>query len=416
MTNIHFPRYDLQLEDKQARLQRIKAQVGVSGTATLVTLAGNSKSTNNVADGVALSASTTAVGTWEMAQGDGVTTSTLSDQSGTLYFDFSNDEGSSHTTFPTNGFAVAANIHEYHRAAVNGRFYRYRFVAGATAVTNLRHHTYYGPHTHPSAPVNQTLGSDADAMVVRPYSTQVDLALGRLGGVTAKDKFGYIDGLSSGITLGTESSWVDVWAFGGQRTAPTGSFTAFMASDSSADVSSEVTLTYLDVSGVEQTTAVITQGTTSFTAIPTATEVYRGFVSNNVELSGNVAVATANNFTAGVPSNQEEVLIYIAPIDNQTQLAAFRVPSDKQCILTEFNVTFTRASGAAASAIVALEARNSGGVFRTLRRVEVGAGAPLSRDMNIVLSPSTDVRARIRDVSDTNCSMSVVFEYLLVDV
>ena len=103
MSNVHIPRFDLQLQDKQARLQRVKAASGVSGTATLVTLAGNIKSTSNVAEGVALSASTTAVGTWEMAQGDGVTTSTLSDQGGTLYFDFSNDEGSSHTTFPTYG-------------------------------------------------------------------------------------------------------------------------------------------------------------------------------------------------------------------------------------------------------------------------------------------------------------------------
>ena len=89
MSNVHIPRFDLQLQDKQARLQRVKAASGVSGTATLVTLAGNIKSTSNVAEGVALSASTTAVGTWEMAQGDGVTTSTLSDQGAPLSRDLS---------------------------------------------------------------------------------------------------------------------------------------------------------------------------------------------------------------------------------------------------------------------------------------------------------------------------------------
>lgn len=50
------------------------------------------------------------------------------DTSGTIYFDFSNDNVNWDSTFPTLGFNVAAGIHEFHTAVKLARFFRVRFV------------------------------------------------------------------------------------------------------------------------------------------------------------------------------------------------------------------------------------------------------------------------------------------------
>jgi hypothetical protein len=86
---------------------------------------------------------------------------------GTEYFDFSND-GTLWDTFPVSGFAVAANVHEFHNAVKGKRYFRVRFENGSSSITtSFRIHTYYGVFRLGVLPLNQSIGSDADAMVVR---------------------------------------------------------------------------------------------------------------------------------------------------------------------------------------------------------------------------------------------------------
>ena len=77
-----------------------------------------------------LATSATYTGDWARCP-DGMTVSMKTDQPGTLYFDFSNDAVNSGSTFPVQGFRVAAGIHEYHNAKVNGRYCRVRLVNDA---------------------------------------------------------------------------------------------------------------------------------------------------------------------------------------------------------------------------------------------------------------------------------------------
>ena len=144
---------------------------------------------NNVEDDTLLTSAETYTGTWEIASDDGVTVSCFSDTSGTLYFDFSVN-GTDTRTFPTNGFSVAANIHEYHTAKVNGRFFRTRFVNGAGTQTTFQLFCFFGPHTHPNAPLNQSLGLDADSTLVRPTFPWMDISRGLTSGITSIHKFG----------------------------------------------------------------------------------------------------------------------------------------------------------------------------------------------------------------------------------
>jgi hypothetical protein len=88
------------------------------------------------------------------------------DETGTLYFDFSQD-GTNWSTFPVGGFTIASGINEVHTAWKGGRYIRPRFV-GVGGRTYFRLKTFYSNLPLPlSAPLNSTINSDQDASVVR---------------------------------------------------------------------------------------------------------------------------------------------------------------------------------------------------------------------------------------------------------
>jgi hypothetical protein len=92
------------------------------------------------------------------------------DEAGTLYFDFSQD-GTNWSTFPVAGFTVVSNINEVHTAWKGGRYFRVRFV-GVGGRTYFRLKTFFTNAALPlSAPLNQSIGSDQDAQVVRAVLT-----------------------------------------------------------------------------------------------------------------------------------------------------------------------------------------------------------------------------------------------------
>jgi len=145
-----------------------------------------------------LASGETYVGAWDTCP-DGMTVSMLTDQPGTLYFDFSNDAVNSDSTFPVQGFSVAANIHEYHNAKANGRYVRVRFVNDDDGdQTFFRLYTYFGPYANGNAALNQSVGLDSDATLSRPTDFQDEVRRGLRLGVEGWNKFGYRDSLTDG--------------------------------------------------------------------------------------------------------------------------------------------------------------------------------------------------------------------------
>jgi len=129
-------------------------------------------STNNSTTPIA--AGGTFTGTGERVNYQGVTVSCKTDQAGILYFDFSNDN-TNWDTFPTNGFDLSSGIHEYQRARKDYRFFRVRVTnTSASNQTYLRLYTYYGDADLPSAPLNQSIGSDSSAIITRSIMVGAD--------------------------------------------------------------------------------------------------------------------------------------------------------------------------------------------------------------------------------------------------
>lgn len=89
------------------------------------------------------------------------------DTSATLFFDFSND-GENWDSFPSAGFTVSANIHEFHTAVKGPRLFRVRLLnTSEVGQTYLRLYTYYGTYRQPNLPINQSISSDADAALTK---------------------------------------------------------------------------------------------------------------------------------------------------------------------------------------------------------------------------------------------------------
>lgn len=124
-------------------------------------------STNNSTT-TPLASGATFTGTGEQNDYANVGVMVKTDNTGTLYFDFSNDGSNWDSTFPVNGFDVVADVSEFHTAVKLGRYFRVRLVNDTGAQSYLRLTTYYGQNFLPSAaPLNQSINDDSDAIISR---------------------------------------------------------------------------------------------------------------------------------------------------------------------------------------------------------------------------------------------------------
>ena len=96
------------------------------------------------------------------------------DESGTLTFEFSQN-GTDWSSYPTQEFTVAAGINEVHGAWKGTRYIRPKFTGADGSRTFFRIRTMYSYDPIVlSAPLNQPIGSDADANIVRAVNIGQD--------------------------------------------------------------------------------------------------------------------------------------------------------------------------------------------------------------------------------------------------
>lgn len=125
----------------------------------------------------ALGSGETYTGDWEKNNFPDVGVSCQTDNSGTLYFDFSPD-GVNVNTFPVNGFVVLTGIHKFHSAVKLARYFRVRLINDTGDQSYLRLYTYYGKFRQGSLPLNQSILTDTDSIVVR------SVVVGQIEGTT----------------------------------------------------------------------------------------------------------------------------------------------------------------------------------------------------------------------------------------
>lgn len=115
------------------------------------------------------------------------------DEAGTLFFDFSQD-GVNFSSYPVAGVSIASGINEVHTAWKGGRYFRVRFV-GTGGRSFFRLKTFFSHHSLPlSAPLNQSIGDDQDATVVRSV------------GIGENPSGSYVNEKTDGISFTTQAN------------------------------------------------------------------------------------------------------------------------------------------------------------------------------------------------------------------
>jgi len=250
-----------------------------------------------------------------------------SDVAGTLYFDFSNDGTNWDSTYPVAGYECAAGIAEVHVARKAGRYFRVRYVNGASAQSYFRLTTYYGTYGQLMAAANQSLGTDADASVVRVYApAQDEIVKGARSGIRHYTKFGYLPDID------TADNEIMITADPAKPTGPevlstaeTFSIAYTAASDGAGGGATGATILYFDYvdSNGEFATATHTLGssspdTTSFSGLG----INRVAVAASGSADTNVAAITITSSSSG------GVHAYIPAGQGVTQQALFHTPSN----------------------------------------------------------------------------------------
>jgi len=208
------------------------------------------------------------------------------DNSGTLYFDFSRDGTNWDSTFPPSGFKVSSGTAEFHTGIKLGRYFRVRFANDTTAQTYLRLTTYYGNNFVPSnAPMNQNIGIDQDAIIVRSTLPQDEIRIGRRTGVVGWTKFGYRNDLTA--ANGEETVWASTGNFVPLITSSTFNISYTAASDGSTSAGARVlTFWYVNDSGLP------TVATHALGSSGNDTTSFGGFGINRVAVSSSGATET----------------------------------------------------------------------------------------------------------------------------
>lgn len=298
-----------------------------------------------------LGSSETFTGVLEQNDMPEVGVSCYSDTAGTLYFDFCVDDDTSNIrTFPTSGFSVSAGVHEFHTAVKLSRFFRVRFVNGSSAQSTFQLYTYYGENFRlPSAPRNQPLSLDADAILTRPSFPWLDTARGLSTGIIVVEKFCHSD------AIGT--SWTPVSGAEIYQT-PTSAVSLEIVSSSSDDAlngsgAHEITVEGLDANWELQTVSKATNatdGTTAENLTGTWLRVFRAYVSK----SGAYATSGADSHTGtitvrvqGGGSTYAEISLINSFGVGQTLLGGYTIPAGYTGYF--FRKTLTVASGKTAN-------------------------------------------------------------------
>ena len=361
-----------------------------------------------------LTGAATYTGTGELNDYPQVGVFSFADVAGTLYFDWSVD-GTNWHAFPTAGFACSASIPEFHTAVKLGRYFRARYINGSSAQSTFRLTSYFGDNFLPSnSPVNQSIGVDNDAVVVRPASNQLlDVARGFIGGQSGVSKFGANPNVSA-------SSTEDIIYTGVINLLQAATTVRIKAGGDSNDDSSGTGARAITVEGLDENWAVATEnittnGASASTATTTTfTRVFRAYVTD----VGTYGVANTGNVVIENGSGGTDLVTIEAGL-GQTQTSAYTVPAGKTAYLIRMRVGSTSAK---ASDISFWQRRNADDVtvpFTGKRLIRKFLGVTGSRSVDFQSYPSfpakTDLWGTVTTGSGAAGSVEIAYDLILVD-
>ena len=384
-------------EEKQDTI--IANQLGITST--------NNTTTTPLASGA------TYTGTGEQNNYPQVLVYCISDTSGTLFFDWSND-GVTYYPFPVAGISVSANIPKYWPAVKGGRYFRVRFVNSASTQSSFNLTTYFGHDFIPSvSALGISWNKDDPAQLVRVGSDHsLDISRGFAGGQSGVSKFGSNPNVSSSSTEDIIFQGTINWL----QAATTVRVKAGNTNDTAAGSGAQqVIVEGLDENWEEQTETLVTNGTSAGTAGSiTFIRLNRAYVGNVGTYSG----ANAGNVTIENSSGGTDLLTIEAGV-GQTQSSVYTVPAGKTAYLTRMRVSSTSAKASDISMWQRRSADDVSTPFTGKRLVRRFNGVSGSIGFDFTSYPSfpakTDLWGSITTGSGATGAGSLAYDLILVD-
>lgn len=176
------------------------------------------------------------------------------------------------------------------------------------------------------------------------------------------------DGFKFGRNPDIDSGPEDVWENGDDYTGQPDSFTpetVDVFSSSADDAAAGTGARTIRIYGLKSSTS---------------TE----YETEDITLNGVTAVTSTNTWwrvnnagtiTVRSTTTTANVFSVMAAGYNQSQIAAYTVPAGHSILLKRFRIGITRANGSAGSCTATLRARESGGVYRSVKAFDIQTGA-----------------------------------------
>lgn len=355
-------------------------------------------------------------GEWEVCYMHAtITVAVTTDLDGTLNIQFSPDgvNQDSSLTYKFN----AGTTESPHRLQIARRWCRVKFTNdGTTTQTYLRLQTTYAKSgAQLVAPMNATLGLDADAVPVRSISEELDIAEGKRQGHQLINKFG------SNTDIDTATDPEDVCNQGG-------TYAGFPVSDSEkVEVLSSSANDDLTGSGAEKVyiygldenwemaeEEITLDGTTPVDSVGTYRRVWRAIVtqSNN----GSNDAFNAGTITIRHTTTTANVFAVIPIGANQSRCTAFTVPANKTAFVRDIHFTVNRGN-AAVDINGAIWVRDFGKAPRLIRIFSASDTEPYVDEIYgfLKFTEKTDFVIRVDNVSANDTNTVANYDIVLVD-
>ena len=366
-----------------------------------ITSTGNSTTTP-------LSSGATFTGTWEQNNYSDALVMLVTDNTGTLYFDFSSNGTNLDSTFPSSGFKIAAGIPEVHRAVKGSRYFRIRIVNDSGAQSYLRAITSFGSFGQLSAPLNQPLSNDTDATVSHSISDETDLMIGKYG----TDRY-IITKFGQNPLIDTGTVPEDIWNYGGVYTGfPTGSAETVTVTSSAttSDAGLTLFLTGLDANYAIQSETITFNGSGVGVTANTYMRINRAYVV----LPKSGQITNVGNLTATHTTTTGNIFFKIVAGTGQTNLALYTIPAGYTGYLKTYRASM--ADTTANNAQLVFWTREQGKAVRLQRNFTISTDYPFDVRLysGVSFPEKTDLALRCTYVKNNGASIQASFGILLV--
>ena len=227
-------------------------------------------------------------------------------------------------------------------------------------------------------------------------------SIGALDGHSVVSKFGY----NSDVDAAARE---DIWVGGGTYVPPSDTGEAIRAvSTNAADLALDMVVSGLDANFARQTKTIQLNGTTPVDIPGIWTRVDRSFNGNGTDYLG-----TANVTNVAGTVN----FAVVPPTDQQTNQLFMTIPAGHTGMIKLVGASLNKSGGPTSNAIVRIEIRTFGGVFRTVTRFGLRSdGTSVMVTENILPSPlpeKTDIKMSA-EVSVNDSDVSAILQVFIV--